>query len=60
MKVIAINGSPKANGNTAYAISLVLEELAAWDAAVAAGTAVAFLTIKQTNGRIKWPRQTAL
>ena len=27
MKVIAINGSPKANGNTAYAISLVLEEL---------------------------------
>ena len=27
MKVVAINGSPKADGNTAYAISLVLEEL---------------------------------
>lgn len=27
MKVVAVNGSPKANGNTAYAISLVLEEL---------------------------------
>lgn len=27
MKVVAINGSPKANGNTAFAISLVLEQL---------------------------------
>lgn len=27
MKVIAINGSPRADGNTAYAISLVLEQL---------------------------------
>lgn len=27
MKVLAINGSPKPNGNTAYAIQLVLDEL---------------------------------
>lgn len=27
MKVCAINGSPKPEGNTAYALSLVLEEL---------------------------------
>ncbi len=45
MKVVAVNGSPKANGNTAYALNVVLEAIKAQ------GIAAEMITLGSKNYR---------